>query len=423
MDYETIPGINDSDGRIEQQRNAPFITRFSLAFLGFPFESAKLRRCINHIKMAPSLGDNSQDASCAICESVAPLPRYKGTPRLWKRQRIGYVIWLAFLATLSTVCLSHKIYHRWGNEHFTLYIMSYCSFMGPVAAIALYRLVAFFTPCPPDGTRAIYALTNSHVVGLLKRSDVSNSIWAGYLYHLSASVCLFLNISFELHHVFTDCPSLDGWGLFYFVTETFAFFTFSSFWYVTLLMRRAMQADMKKVARFLEETHNNNALCRQRIMETFVEFSRLNSFMSGWIVLLVNVNAFKLSCHLFWNYVIYSEQSHLASATLINMLISVEVLTYFILPFFAVGWFNIDYIWKNFMAHVEYLQSENEYWPCFKMIKHLQPAVNNVTITLVFSVLTVFLSLQFTTQYAEYWDEDSVCHTVSAIYNITTGKI
>ncbi|XP_070539971.1 uncharacterized protein [Ptychodera flava] len=420
MDYETIPGINDSNEHIEQPRKAPFIMRFTLAFLGFPFESAKPRRCINHIKMETSRGNNSQNASCAICESVAPLPRYKGTFGGQKRRRIGCAIWLAFLATLSTICMSQKIYQRWGNEHFTLYIMSYCSFMGPVAAIALYRLVAFFTSCPPDGTRAIYALTNSHVLGLLKRSDVSNSNCVGYLYHLSALICLFLNSSFELHHVMTDCPSLDIWGLFYFIAETFAFFTFSSFWYVTLLMRRAMQADMKTAALFLREARNNNALCRQRIMENFVDFSRLNSFVSGWIVLQVNVNAFKLSCHLFWNYAIYSKQSHLASATLINLLISVEILTYFILPFFAVGWFNIDYVWKDFMARVEYLQSENEYWPCFKMIKHLQPAENNVTITILFSVFTVFLSLQFTTQYAEYWDEDSVCQTVSAIHNVTT---
>ncbi|XP_070539968.1 uncharacterized protein [Ptychodera flava] len=422
MEYQPIPGINDSNGHIEQRKNAPFITRFSLAFLGFSFDSEKHRRCIKHIEMAPPL-NGLQDPTCTICESVAPLQMYKGTPWPWKRQRLCCVIWLAFLATLFTVCLSNKIYQRWGNEHYTLYILSYSCFMGPVAAIAMYRLVAFFTSCPPDGIRAIYVLTKSHVLGLLKRSEVINSTLAGYLYHLLALICLFLNTSFELYHIFTDCPSLDIWGLFYFITEAFAFFTFASYWYVILLMRRAIEVDMKTASLFLQEARNNNALCRQRIMENFVDFSRLNSFVSGWIVLQVNVNAFKLSCHLFWNYAIYSKQSHLASATLINLLISVEILTYFILPFFAVGWFNIEYVWKDFMARVEYLQSENEYWPCFKMIKHLQPTVSNVTVTVLFSVLTVFLSLQFTTQYAKYWEEDSVCHTVSAIYNITTGKM
>ncbi|XP_070539972.1 uncharacterized protein [Ptychodera flava] len=417
MDYQAIPGIYDS----EQPRNAPLITRFSLAFLGFPLDSGKHRRCIKHIEVAPSIGDctSSGGTSCAVCDSLRPLPMYKGTPWPWKRQRMGYVIWLGFLAIVSTVSLLHKIYKRWGDKHYSLHIMSFCCFMGPVAAIALYRLVAFFTSCPPDGTRAIYALTNSHVLGLLKRSDFSNSNIAGYLYHLSALVCLFLYISFELYHIFTYCPSVDIWGLLYFTAESLAFFTSSSFWYVILLMRRAVQADVKRVALFLEETHDNNGLCRQRIMETFVEFSRLNSFTSGWIALLVNINAFKLSCHLFWNYEIYSKQSNLASATLINWQISLTILNNFILPFFAVGWFNVEYIWRDFMAHVEYLQSENEYWPCFKMIKHLQPAVNNVIITLVFSVLTVFLSLQFTDQYADYWGEDSVCSAFRT-FNVTS---
>ncbi|XP_070539973.1 uncharacterized protein [Ptychodera flava] len=421
--YQPIPGsINDIDDRIDIPRKAPFLVRLCLAFLGFPFDAAaNHRRCIKHTETAPSLVDinSNQVDTCEVCDDVGPLTQYKGSSKQSRLQRVCRPVWLCILSTLPIVSLFHKTYQRWGNEHFTLYILSYFCFMGPVAAMAIYRLVAFCTACRPDGTRAIYALTNIHVLGLLKRSDVSNSTLAGYVYYLFALVCLSLNIAFEFSQIFTGCPSIDYWGVFYFLTEMLAFFTFSSFWYIVLLLRRALENDLKSVASFCKKHYDNNAICRQRIMESFVEFSRLNNFVSGWIVCQVNVNAFKLSCHLYWNYAVYSGKNHIPSATLINSLISVEILAYFVLPFFAVGWFNIEYIWKDFMAHVEYLQSGNEYWPCFKMIKHLQPAINNITITILFSVLTVFLSLQFTTQYAEYWEEDSVCYKLSDVYNMT----
>ncbi|XP_070540015.1 uncharacterized protein [Ptychodera flava] len=427
-EYQRIPGRSDHLKSSGNSSHFPIPIRISLAFLGYLIDSLNESRCISHAEGEPRLclqeqnsndpnlittesrpeTDGSSSGECLICEHLSHRYAVVGAIST-RRRKICCLLWLIALSTLFWTSLLYKIIHFWADVHYALFLMSYVTFLMPDAAIISYRLVAYCTTCPPRGDRGIHALTSANVLGLLQRVNLGSVTLVCCFYYLCSTICVMLTITFEFSHIFTDCRGIAWWGLLNFVCEMLCHFTFSSFWLIILFLRRALIIDLRSLLCFLKENYKRTALCRRRIMESFVEFSRINNLVSGWIIFQMSIAVFKFCCHVFWNYTIYVENHDFLTAKLINAIIWSEIAIYFFLPLFSVGWLNIQYIWDNFLADVEYEQNEDDYWSCFRMIKHLRPISSNVTITVILSALSIFLSLQLTNQRAEYWNQDSIC--------------
>ncbi|XP_070544080.1 uncharacterized protein [Ptychodera flava] len=410
------------------------LIRLSLALLGFSVH-AQYNRCVTHStidkeKWSKRTTDencniNGQSSrhglisleECPVCESLNPHVNREGADPPLIYQRYASRLWLVLSTTLFGINLAYHVTRYFARMDFSLYILSYSVHFGTVFVIALFRLIAHLIPYCPSGTRCIYAMTSTQVLGMLNRKASPCAWFYVILYTLWPLVNIIVAGAYEIYPTFVDfeCVSIDYWGVVSFVCETIGMFVFGSFWLIVLLLRKALQSDLIRVTKFLRENASDIEVSRKRVYESYLEFTRLDNLMSVWMTFQVAITAFKFSCHVYWNYFILNDDEVTVRATLINTLIWLQIGMFVVLPLLAVGGLNISYIWLKFMAKAESEQSESPSWSSLKMIKRLKPAGNNVILTIVFSALTVFISLRLQNQNGDYWVMSSICQTNATI--------
>ncbi|XP_070545535.1 uncharacterized protein [Ptychodera flava] len=416
----------------------PLVVRFFLSVLSYPVTCPN-RKCIEHASMsldstefretplvgrydshsinetgnASHYGSTTNAENCPVCQSLNPpcnsSIQAKVRGRAWKIR----MLWFAVLSALLTINYVQHLVISWAKLKFALYILSYSSYFGPIVVIVVYRLIACLIRCPPTGTKSFYAMTDENVLSLLHRVNLRDMKLHGYCFFIGPTINALLLTAFQIYHVSTNCPKFDGWGMVAYISEVIGFFVFAAFWYLVLLMRKALQRDLKSTCAFLKLHASDNSVSRHRLMESFVEYLRLDHLISGWMIFQIAINTFKFSCHVYWSFHLNSYEGQLIALNLLSIQIWFQVSMYFLFPLVAADGLNIQYVWLKFMALVEYEQGERGYWPSFKMLKHLKPVKSNVILTLAFSILGAFLSLHLTDQWAKFWTADSICYTIN----------
>ncbi|XP_070544079.1 uncharacterized protein [Ptychodera flava] len=408
------------------------LIRLSLALLGFSIHTP-YNRCVTHSTMDKEkwpkrTTDNNCNITeprcrlisleeCLVCESLNPYVTKEGAESPLPYQRYASRFWLVVSSILFGINLAYHVIRYFARMDFSLFVLAYSVHFSAVFVIALFRLIAHLIPYCPSGTRCIYAMTSTQVLGMLNRKATPCAWFYVILYTLWPLVNIIVAGAYEIYPAFVnfECVSIDYWGILSFVCELIGTYVFSSFWLIVLLLRKALQSDLKHVTYFLRENAASIEVSRKRVYESYLEFTRLDNLMSAWMTFQVAITAFKFSCHVYWNYFILNDDEVTVRATLINTLIWLQIGMYVVLPLLAVDGLNISHIWLKFMAKAESEQSESPGWSSLKMIKRLKPVGSNVILTIVFSALTVFISLRLQNQNGDYWVMSSICQANATV--------
>ncbi|XP_070544077.1 uncharacterized protein [Ptychodera flava] len=424
----------------EKKKKWRVLIRLSLALLGFQSHTP-YNRCVTHSTRDKGKWSNRTTArksvkttdkncninvssqrygsmsleECLVCESLNPYIDRRDAESPKRCQTYASTLWLLALTALFGINLAYHMVRYFARMDFSLYILSYSVHFGTVFVIALFRLIAHLIPYCPSGTRCIYAMTSTQVLGMLNRKATPCAWFYVILYTLWPLVNIVVAGAYEIYPTFVDfeCVSIDYWGVVSFACEVIGTLIFGSFWLIILLLRKALQSDLRRVTYFLRENASKVEVSRKRVYESYLEFTRLDNLMSAWMTFLVAITAFKFSCHVYWNYFVLNNDEVTVRATLINTLIWLQIGMFVVLPLLAVDGLNISHIWLKFMAKAESEQSEREGWSSLKMIKHLKPIGNNVILTIMFSAMTVFISLRLQNQNGDYWVMSSICQANS----------
>ncbi|XP_077978872.1 uncharacterized protein LOC144434294 [Glandiceps talaboti] len=333
-----LENVEAAEERMHGCKYWPIVVKASLLLLGFRVNNPN-RQCILHEEGQIHLnktkcGSRSGDVhtqnrktiigygsvntdSCIVCDSLNPRP-VAMTPATNKdttsrRKRALQLMWICLVTGTFGVNFMRHIITRWGLSGMLLYTLSYTTFFGPFLAIITYRLIAMTLSCRPTGTRAVYAFTDQNVLGILNRVNLKCCSVYGYLYLILVIIYTVMSTCFNFYHYFHDCHELYSWGVFTYICEVLGMYIFAAFWFIVLLLRRSIQRDLRSVALFLKQHHEHDVACRHRIMDSFVEFSRLENLIFGWIVFQVSFVTFKVFSLLYWDYYVYSTQIKLLS--------------------------------------------------------------------------------------------------------------
>ncbi|XP_070544380.1 uncharacterized protein [Ptychodera flava] len=328
-------------------------------------------------------------------------------------------LWLLMVTILIVNDWLSRIVHNWGRTEYVLHMLSYSTYLLPLIVVALLRIIAiFYESRPPTEHWWAYSLTSDHVLTRLNILGRGEAVYFGYLCVLFPSVCVGFQIAYDTYEIVIKCNTAINSKLFVgFVGSFIGEFMFACFCYLIFLLRRCVKANLQACLFFLKKHIEKVDLCRQRILEGYADFLRLQNLISFWLVFQFSLAIFKVSCQIYWNYFVFDSNRNNISAVLINVMIWLEILMFLTLPPLAVGGFDILSVWDDFKLDVKRLcrQRNAENWYLIvKMIKELRVLQSSMYMTVFFSVLGIFSALQLSDQYAEYWHEDSVCANITS---------
>ncbi|XP_070544675.1 uncharacterized protein [Ptychodera flava] len=390
---------------------------------------------------------------CFICEDMRPKTRllYSRDTKI-VRKVICYTIG-GILTLLFVLQPLQKVYFRWANQSKILYLFYYLAFFMPPLLIAVCRGYAIFSSSkvttPSIDTSAFCALTNDFIHGLLNRTNDKfvplkrSLLIRGVIYNLCVLKFIGLYAGFQVSIFRAHCPEISGWGVFGCIVDMMGVLVFTEFWYVIYLLRLAVQLEFKSICVTLTSTMptgsqhydqipaglrgEENAIkdgdpgrdvIRRRIMESFLDFTRLNNLITHFLTVTMSVTIFKCSCHLYWNFRVfhYYTETFRIPALLINLTVWDSILMFLIIPVVSVGSINITYVWDEFLNCLDYELGCGKRW-IVKFVEKKKCGSNSSAEMAMVALtgISIFVAFSFPVeQYGKYWFEDSIC-----LYNNT----
>ncbi|XP_070545192.1 uncharacterized protein [Ptychodera flava] len=349
-------------------------------------------------------------------------------------QWIVSLTWLVIIASLMLGTWSVYIVSTWGRGNSTVHLLSGSAYVLSLVVVTLMRIVSIvYETSPPTRNWWVYALTKGNVLTRLNVLDLSRNTGFGYLSLAFALVCTLVDLSYQTYTLSEYPDSTADINVFIqYCLDLLAFiigyFMFAAFCYEIHLLKCSLRSDMKLCLSFVKRNIENGLdVCRQRILATYCDFLKLHSLVSSWLVFQFSISVFKLSCHIYWNYQYFVVHTKVTPAILLNILGWCKCILFLLLPIFAVGGFSILYLLNDFKLDFKRMQrrKDGENWhKVTKILKTLDATDTGIYVTVVFSLLSVFLALNLGRQYGVYWVEsvtqnETIHNEIIALKNAT----
>ncbi|XP_070545174.1 uncharacterized protein [Ptychodera flava] len=402
-----------------------------------------------------SVNNNSRDEplDCIICDDMRPKTRLlynRDSKNL--RKVICYTI-SGILTVVFVLQPLQKVYFRWANQSEILYLFYFLAFFMPPLLIVVCRAYAVFSTTKVTNaainTSGVCALTNDFIHGLLNRTNdkfvpLKRSVLIrGMIYNFCVLKYIGLYTSFQVSIFRADCPEISGWGVFGCIVDMMGVLVFTEFWYVIYLLRLAVQLEFKSICVTLtsemptgrqnydrvpgdvkrreheiqDGSSQDSDVFRRRIMESFLDFTRLNNLITHLLTITMSATIFKCSCHLYWNFHVFNTytETFRIPALLINLTVWDSILMFLIIPLVSVGSINISYVWDDFLNYLDYELGCGKRW-IVEFVEKKKSGSNSVEIAMIaLTAISIFVAFSFPVeQYGKYWTEDSIC-----LYNNT----
>ncbi|XP_022105781.1 uncharacterized protein LOC110987393 [Acanthaster planci] len=192
------------------------------------------------------------------------------------------------------------------------------------------------------------------------------------------------------------------------VTAVLCLPSYASFWHYVLVIRQGLTAELNLVLVFIKHNEGRLDWCRRRIVEIHRELAVLRHVMAGLMPFIVASGVLGVTVHISWNYNVYSDNKRCLAEEnlLINIFIFSEKFMVLILPLVAVGGLNVDHIWFQFMYALSRQKNTDheEFWDrLLHFTKELDPEHNGMDITVLLSVVSLYLGRNLTGQQVNYF--------------------
>ncbi|XP_054763310.2 uncharacterized protein LOC129269879 [Lytechinus pictus] len=198
------------------------------------------------------------------------------------------------------------------------------------------------------------------------------------------------------------------------------------FSYFIYLMRISFKAHLKLDIHFIRNHVGQLDVCRAKMSTTVQDFLNLRQLANGFMVMVCGVTTWAIATQITWNYLLFSgvyldpneSRYNWSIQMYINGLMAMENTLFFLLPCFAIGGFSVNIIWIRFryrLLELRRARHEHFWYRLLQFIKEQDPIKSSMQVTMLFTLIGLFVALQFGEQNIYYYFSNVTAHNIMPI--------
>lgn len=321
----------------------------------------------------------------------------------------------ASILALMLYGLAIIIRDYWGRKQQTLYFVSYMAYNFPVQEVVAFCFISRF--------RFIFGIPGPIGVGAgVKKAIQEVDFIAERLFFLQTSKnCRVLQFRYlvlfiiwpllnSVAQIVYDYAVIQPKRFSFFdnvtrFTTIYGLFFYGCYCYLMFVERKSFQWEFNMIAHSVLEGSSEMVdkldECRQRIAQAHNDMRSLREHIGIWMGLGMSMTTLGLVAHATWSYQVYTRCDFTAcefALRFFDLHSWSKILMFYLLPYFACGGLNIEYIWYNFQYTITSLRKagHEKFWhglrAYLKDIDYKGRAI--VKSSLLFSVFGLFLGFQ-----------------------------
>ncbi|XP_038047596.1 uncharacterized protein LOC119721589, partial [Patiria miniata] len=321
------------------------------------------------------------DEVCAVCRSewwdgwgrCRPYSETDIGVRKWNHcgSAVLSLIWPLTLIGLIMYDFCNYLHDYWGHEEQLIRLISYSTFLSFNLSSPLMSLVANIQNMMVDhrwssrrrGFSWYECLSVRFIVKRLQHLGLGEQ---GLVYKPYLTVCIVwpvVNGVYRafIYYIFVVRKSMNSHMQISLATGAVSMVVWGSFCYLMLLMRLSFQKQQRLELSFLWRHAGQVDVCRGRLALYAQDLGSMCRLVSAWVIMVVAVSTWAFTTQISRDYLAISSDLKLKNANLvvnINIMIWSENFMFLILPLVALGGFDLNKTWVQFVRNVSQMRSE-----------------------------------------------------------------
>ncbi|XP_072168336.1 uncharacterized protein [Diadema setosum] len=379
--------------------------------------------------------DDGRKSRCRVCDSL--WWNGKGQYRTYSDKDIGIGTWnhrgsgvvsvillcLYIFLDLYDVLFFASLF--WGRQKDLLRYISYMTYLiygGSVPFLCSFALIQNITNVAPFAYWP-HALDSRYIVRRLQYLDLPERGLPNKLFLVACVVGPLFIVIFRLLF-YTVIISTEHFTLrtYLVMINCLCVLTlYGVFSYIIYLLRISFEPQLRLDVSFVRQHVDHLDLCRAKLASTVQDFKTLRQLTNGFMVMVFGLLTMSVATQVTWIYMLLSHDCKLNLMTdmYINALVVMENLTFFGLPCFAIGGASINFIWVRFryrLLELRRARHERFWYRLLQFIREQDPVECSMRITMLFTLIGLFVALQFGDQNVFYYPNDN------STQNLVFGK-
>ncbi|KAJ8036788.1 hypothetical protein HOLleu_17425 [Holothuria leucospilota] len=374
--------------------------------------------------------------NCDVCNMT--LWNFLGEAKEYSDHEIGVSSWnspyskfisivgVMFAMTVILYDFAFYIHRMLWDQHHLLHFIHYCGFLVCLSTYPVLNICSKIRSfCGQDGKFSnISWATTLNLRFIIKRLQVLDLHKKGLPGKLFLIVCLmwpscnalyrFIIYTYIIkHHVpFHEFCTIAGTGAIMIMWGCFA--------YLLYLMRLSFQREFMLILNYFKKKEGDLDNCRNCLSHAILDFNCFRKFVMLYMAVMVPFTVLEVTTTVTWQYSLRDTCQYVESITgsSINILIWSNTAMFIVLNIIAIGGLDVNHVWDNFLLSIIQMQTAMHcsFWrKIFTHLKRNQGDFSTTNFTMVFSVISFYMGLQFGDQDIFYGQERMNC----TILNVT----
>ncbi|XP_071481417.1 uncharacterized protein, partial [Diadema antillarum] len=366
--------------------------------------------------------DDGRKGRCRVCDALwwdgkGQYRTYSDKDiglRAWNHRGSGVLSVLLLCLYLSLVLYDALFYARmyWGRKKDLLRYISYMSYLifgGSVPFLCLFTLIQNITNITRFANWP-HALDSRYIVRRLQYLDLTERGLPNKLFLVACVGYPTFTAIYRLlfYAVVLNSTSLSLHSYLAIITCLCVLTLYGVFSYIIYLLRISFEPQLRLDVSFVRQHVDHLDMCRAKLASTVQDFKTLRQLTNGWMVMVFGVLTWSLATQVTWNYMLFSHECKLnwGIQMYINGLMALENLMFFCLPCFAIGGASINFIWVRFryrLLELRRARHERFWYRLLQFLREQDPVECSMRITMLFTLIGLFVALQFGDQNLYYY--------------------
>ncbi|XP_071491908.1 uncharacterized protein [Diadema antillarum] len=370
--------------------------------------------------------DDGRKSRCRVCDAL--WWDGKGQYRTYSDKDIGLGAWnhrgsgvvSVFLLCLYTFLVLYDIIFFaslfWGRQKDLLRYISYMTYLifgSSVPFLCIFALIQNIANIAPFAYWP-HALDSRYIVRRLQYLDLPERGLPNKLFLVACVGGPLFIVIFRLlfYTVIISTVKFSLRTYLVMINYLCVLTLYGVFSYTIYLLRISFEPQLRLDVSFVRQHVDHLDLCRAKLASTVQDFKTLRQLTNGFMVMVFGLLTMSVATQVTWIYILLSHDCKLNLMTdmYINALVAIENLTFFCLPCFAIGGASINFIWVRFryrLLELRRARHERFWYRLLQFLREQDPVECSMRITMLFTLIGLFVALQFGDQNVFYYPKDN----------------
>ena len=208
--------------------------------------------------------------------------------------------------------------------------------------------------------------------------------------------------------------------------EISAMFFYGWFTFSIYINRKKYQYDFAETAAKLVNNNYDIDQCKSEITSKWFKFQEYRKVTGWWWCYTTTLGVLAGVSEIMWlSSSEYPDIAESKESILLNVVITCQCVMWLIQPLFAVGGFNVDNLWQEFLQEcMKNFHNANNHLMLEQILDYMNKIYTRgpwVYTTVVFAGLSIFVAIAIPIQFVEIWIRPG-CSIVITALNLTTSS-